>query len=202
MPSEAGRTASSRDDGLKSADLVIATAADLPAVVELMNLAYRGRVGGAGWSNAEPYLEGDRINLQQLQADLAAKPNARVLLWRRGDGSLRGSAWLELRPRHMAYLGSLAISPREQKAGQGRKMLEALEAWAMQRGAREVRMTVINVRTALIEWYGRRGYRPTGETEPFPYGDLRYGRPMRDDLCFNVLRKPLPANEGRSETVA
>ncbi len=50
-------------------------------------------------------------------------------------------------------------------------------------------MTVINVRETLIAWYLRRGYAKTGATEAFPYGDDRFGKPLRDDLCFVVLEK-------------
>jgi hypothetical protein len=52
-------------------------------------------------------------------------------------------------------------------------------------------MTVIHLRDTLIAWYERRGYRRTGETEPFPYGDERFGIPRRDDLYFVVLEKAL-----------
>jgi hypothetical protein len=52
-------------------------------------------------------------------------------------------------------------------------------------------MTVIVQRPELIAWYERRGYRRTGERKPFPYGDQRFGLPRRDDLAFEVLRKPL-----------
>jgi len=52
-------------------------------------------------------------------------------------------------------------------------------------------MTVIAQRAELIAWYERRGYRRTGETEPFPYGNDRYGIPRRPDLVFAVLAKPL-----------
>ncbi|HUN84305.1 MAG TPA: hypothetical protein VMU48_07990 [Terracidiphilus sp.] len=52
-------------------------------------------------------------------------------------------------------------------------------------------MTVLNVRDALIAWYERRAYCRTGETKPFPYGDDRFGVPLRDDLQFVVLEKTL-----------
>jgi len=50
---------------------------------------------------------------------------------------------------------------------------------------------VLNVRESLIAWYIRRGYTLTGETQPFPYGDERFGRPLRDDLHFVVLVKEI-----------
>ena len=52
-------------------------------------------------------------------------------------------------------------------------------------------MRVVNLREPLIAWYVRRGYHPTGETEPFPYGDDRFGTPLRGDLAFVVLEKRL-----------
>ena len=52
-------------------------------------------------------------------------------------------------------------------------------------------MTVIHTRAELLAFYGRRGYLPTGRTKPFPYGDERFGRPLRDDLCFVVIEKAL-----------
>jgi hypothetical protein len=47
------------------------------------------------------------------------------------------------------------------------------------------------LRDALIAWYLRRGAHKTRETEPFPYGDDRFGAPLRDDLSFLVLEKKL-----------
>ena len=51
--------------------------------------------------------------------------------------------------------------------------------------------TVIDVREELIAFYERRGYRRTGLTKPFPYGDARFGLPKREDLRFEVLEKSL-----------
>ena len=56
-----------------------------------------------------------------------------------------------------------------------------------------MRMTVIDVREELIAFYQRRGYIRTGILKPFPYGDERYGIPLRDDLRFEVLEKQLYA---------
>ena len=52
-------------------------------------------------------------------------------------------------------------------------------------------MTVVNIRAGLLAWYQRRGYRLTGEREPFPYDDDRIGVPNRDDLVFVVLVEQL-----------
>ena len=50
-------------------------------------------------------------------------------------------------------------------------------------------MGVLSVRDTLIAWYERRGYARTGETEPFPYGDDRFGKPLRENLVFAILEK-------------
>ena len=66
------------------------------------------------------------------------------------------------------------------------------EAWVAERwNARWLRMSVINKRAELIAYYERRGYERTGEVEPFPYGDDRFGVPLVDDLEFVVLVKEL-----------
>jgi ribosomal protein S18 acetylase RimI-like enzyme len=85
----------------------------------------------------------------------------------------------------------LAIDPRRQASGLGSVLLTAAEKYAAARGATVAHMTVIQVRESLIAWYERHGYRRTGETEPFPYGDESVGTPMRPDLHFVVLEKSL-----------
>jgi len=92
-----------------------------------------------------------------------------------------------------AWLGMLAVRPTSQRGGIGRRVVQAAEAWVATRWrAGRMRMTVILQRTELIAWYERRGYRRTGETAPFFYGDERFGLPRRQDLSFIVLEKALP----------
>lgn len=172
-------------------ELTVATDADIPAVVELMNRAFRGRGAEASWSTEERYIEGTRTGEDLLREEMAAHADASLLLWRRSDKTLLGCVWMEPAENDVWSLGSLTIAPHEQKAGLGRRLLAAAEDWALARGAREIKMTVVHVRAALLEWYARRGYSLTGETKPFPYGDERYGRPTRDDLYFVVLSKRL-----------
>ncbi|MGE0444331.1 MAG: GNAT family N-acetyltransferase, partial [Vicinamibacterales bacterium] len=82
--------------------------------------------------------------------------------------------------------------PRWLGGGVGRALLRgAVRLAASELAATTMRMTVIALRTELVAWYERQGYRRTGEREPFPYGDERFGRPRRDDLSFVVWRKAL-----------
>jgi len=175
-----------------ASDLTSSGDGDVPAIVALMNAAYRGADSHAGWTSEAGYMLGDRTNERLLRAKLATKPEACFLLYREERGAdLTGCVWLEPLGNGLWYLGSLAIDPSRQGDGLGSWLLSAAEAWAGERGGARIRMTVVNVRDSLIAWYERRGYRLTGQTRPFPYEDHRFGVPQRDDLCFVFLEKAL-----------
>lgn len=166
--------------------------AEHDALVALVNSAYRGQGAQAGWTTEAGYIDGQRIDLASLQADLAASPDA-VILTARDDaeGPILGSVWLEPAKPGLWYLGMLTIRPDLQDRQLGRTLLAAGEAYARERGATRMQMTVVHIRDTLIAWYERRGYALTGETRPFPHGDDRFGKPLRDDLAFVVMEKGL-----------
>jgi GNAT superfamily N-acetyltransferase len=94
----------------------------------------------------------------------------------------------------VGYFGMFAVRPNLQSAGIGSAVLAEAERYARDVWcADRLEMYVIAQRAELIAWYARRGYRATGATRPFPYGDERFGQPRRPDLAFTVLSKPLPA---------
>ena len=169
-----------------------AVEADYPAVVALANLAYRGTGNTQSWNVETGIVAGQRLDESLLREELAAKPAAILLTYRNAPaGPLLGTVWLEPRSDTVWYLGLLTIHPDLQNRQFGRTLLASAEDFARQRGALSIRMTVLNVRDALIAWYQRRGYVPTGEAQPFPYGDERFGTPLRNDLHFVVLQKTL-----------
>jgi GNAT superfamily N-acetyltransferase len=55
------------------------------------------------------------------------------------------------------YRGSLSTDPRQQNEGLNRKHLTATEDWVRERGGREIRVTVVNIRDTLIAWHLRCG---------------------------------------------
>ena len=169
------------------------TESDYPAVVALANLAYRGEPGQAvSWNVEAGIVEGTRLTESLLREDLAAKPHAHLLLYRDlAEGPVLGTVWLEPQADGVWYLGLFTVHPELQNRQLGRTLLAAAEDFAREHSGKTIRMTVLNVREALIAWYERRGYAKTGETVPFPYGDDRFGKPLRDDLCFVVLNKQL-----------
>lgn len=169
-----------------------ANQADYPAIVDLINVAFRGTGPTASWNIEAGVIEGQRMNDALLREDLAASPEAHLLVHRDpADGAILGTIWLDPKSDGDWYLGILTVRPALQKQHLGRALLAAAEEFAKQRGARRMRMTVLHVRDTLIAWYERRGYAQTGETKPFPYHDKRFGNPLRDDRYFVVLEKPL-----------
>jgi ribosomal protein S18 acetylase RimI-like enzyme len=168
--------------------------ADLAAIADLVNAAYRGSAGQQGWTTEADYIDGKRTSVELLTADLKAQPRAMLLGWREtAQGPLHGCVWLEPAQGSAWSLGMLTVRPGLQANGTGRRILAEAEAAARRAGAESVRMMVVNIRHPLIAWYQRRGYALTGEAKPFPYGDNRFGAPRRDDLSFVVLEKSLPA---------
>jgi ribosomal protein S18 acetylase RimI-like enzyme len=166
-----------------------ATEGDVGAVVALVTSAYRGEASRAGWTTEADLLDGDRIDTDILRADLL-RPRSRVLLAERGGAPVACAHVAE--EDGSGYFGMFAVAPRLQGAGIGDRVLAECERivrdeWSLPR----MRMTVIDVRDTLIAWYVRRGYRRTGIHKPFPYGDTRFGIPLRADLRFEVLEKPL-----------
>jgi ribosomal protein S18 acetylase RimI-like enzyme len=165
-----------------------ATTADVPALVALVNSAYRGDSSKAGWTTEADLLDGQRVDVEGL-TETIARPGTVILLHERDQVPV-ACVHLE-RTGQDCYLGMLTTRPTTQGAGLGGQMLEEAERWAMEHwSSRTMHLTVIVQRTELIAWYQRRGYCLTGERKPFPYGDERFGLPRRNDLAFEVLRKP------------
>jgi ribosomal protein S18 acetylase RimI-like enzyme len=170
---------------------------DIAALVQLVNGAYRGELSRGGWTTEADFLGGQRTDPESMRT-LLEEPGSVVLLMRRpaaeptASGQLQACVHLQSKPGAVVYLGMLTVRPDLQAAGIGRQLLAAAEAYARRTlAARRIEMTVINVRDELIAWYERRGYVRTGEQRPFPYGDERFGRPLRADLCFVVLQREL-----------
>jgi len=167
-----------------------ATTADAPALVALVNSAYRGESSRAGWTTEADLLGGQRVDVEML-VEMIATPGNVILAYGQNDEPV-ACVHLE-RTGEDCYLGMLTVHPMMQRSGLGRRLLEAAERWAIEHwSSRAMHMTVIVQRTELIAWYQRRGYSRSGEQKPFPYGDERFGLPRRADLVFEVLGKPLP----------
>ncbi len=167
--------------------------ADYAEVIDLANLAYRGREGAVpSWNIEKGIVGGQRLDDSLLKEELAAKPDGALLVYREAaDGPLLGTTWLNPESDDVWSMGLLTVRPELQNQHLGRRLLAAAEAYASDRGAKRMRIGVLHVRDTLIAWYERRGYRATGETEPYPSNDPRFGTPLRENLHFLIMEKQI-----------
>jgi ribosomal protein S18 acetylase RimI-like enzyme len=166
---------------------------DYAEIIDLANLAYRGREGAVpSWNIEKGIVGGQRLDDSLLKEELAAKPDGALLVYREdADGPLLGTAWLNPESEDVWSMGLLTVRPELQNQHLGRRLLAAAETYASERGAKRMRIGVLHVRDTLIAWYERRGYRATGETEPYPSDDPRFGTPLRDKLQFLMMEKQI-----------
>jgi N-acetylglutamate synthase-like GNAT family acetyltransferase len=128
--------------------------ADAPAIARLINDAYR---------LAEAFfIRGDRIDVPEVEAMLA---RGGFLLVER-DGKLEGSVYVEDRGDH-GYIGLVSVDPALQRAGLGGALVAAAEQSLIDLGRPRAELFVVNLRTELLPWYTKKGYREVG-TRPFP----------------------------------
>jgi len=160
---------------------------DIPALVKLVNSAYRGETSKKGWTTEADLLDGTRTDAASLSPIIQSATDT-ILKCCDDSNQIIGCVHLQEKLQKI-YLGMLTVAPELQSGGIGRKLLAAAEQYAKDRNAISIMMTVISVRKELIEWYERRGYHRTGETKPFPH-DPRFGIP-KQELVFVVLLKKL-----------
>ena len=166
-------------------NISMASLADVPELVALVNNAYRGDGAKKGWTTEADLLDGIRTNEDSLAAMLN-KTGATMLVCRDGANLITGCVYLE-KQKDSLYLGMLTVSPLLQASGIGKQLLYGAEDFAKKAGADNISMTVISVRSELIAWYERHGYADTEERKPFPT-DPAFGIP-KQPLEFIVMKK-------------
>ncbi len=166
-----------------------ADASHIDAIVALIESAYRGESGLAGWTTETHLIDGQRTDHDEIRTLLHTPKHLFFIGWK--DDRIVTCCLLEQR-EHGCYFGMFAVSPTCQGRGIGKALMQHAEEHARTVWhAEHMVMSVIKQRSDLIAWYERLGYTRTGDTMPFPYGDPRAGLPKRDDLVFLVLKKPL-----------
>lgn len=167
-----------------------ATTADTEVILEFVTLAYRGGGEATGWTSESHLISGQRTNVGEITEAINAN-NGVFLVAADEDDVAIGCLRLDRSSPDKAHFGLFAVDPRLQTGGTGSALLQAAIDQARQWGVETLAMEVVHQRDELKAWYIRRGFQLTGETSPFPYGDERFGVPLRDDLYFDVLELKL-----------
>jgi ribosomal protein S18 acetylase RimI-like enzyme len=168
-------------------NISIADQSDIPHIVTLLNMSYRGESSRKGWTTEADLIAGEvRTNAENL-AQVMTEPGSVILKYVE-DGNLLACVNLKKHGDRI-YLGMFSVVPELQGAGIGKKMLQAAEEHAVHVECRSIYMYVISVRTELIDWYKRKGYVETGELVPFNEDGLTGAHKRK--LEFLVLEKQL-----------
>lgn len=157
--------------------------ADAPALVALIERAYRDEGTAGQWSSEAHLLKGPRTSVDEVTS-LIDREDSRFIV--ASDGSAIVSCCLVQGLErtgadvNAAYFGMFAVDPATHGGGLGKTVIAEAERRVQELwGANQMVMTVINLRNELIAWYQRRGYRLTGATLPFPFSDAS-GETTRD----------------------
>jgi N-acetylglutamate synthase-like GNAT family acetyltransferase len=151
---------------------------DVPALVALIERAYRSPETAGNWVSEAHLLKGPRTSDDEISG-LIAQPDSRFLI-AEIDGRLAGCCLMQRIGttecssgdigKGSAYFGMFAIDPGIHSTGLGKIILAEAERRVRQLwNSGAMVMTVINLRDKLIEYYQRRGYALTGATMPFPF---------------------------------
>ena len=112
------------------------------------------------------FVDGDRITASDVLR-LAGTSSGQFFVAR--DGASRvGCVFTDVRSTSVGYIGLLAVEPARSGAGLGTQLMQRAEDHLRNRGCCTAEITVVDLRTDLMPFYARRGYRPTGVTQTFP----------------------------------
>jgi len=136
-----------------SAAMRFADSADVEAITNLINLAFRVE---------KFFVDSDRINSLEV---CGRTETGRFILAGAGD-TPHGCVYVELRGNR-AYIGLLSVDPARQGVGLGSRLMAEAERFARQNGCCFADLSVVNLRQELPAFYRRLGYVEMG-TAPFP----------------------------------
>ncbi len=166
--------------------ITVADEQDIPSIVDLLNISYRGEASRKGWTTEADLIAGTMRTNHENLSDVLREPGSVMLTYKNDEGVLQGCVNLKKHEDTM-YLGMFSVSPVLQGGGIGGKILAAAEEYALSVDCNSIYMHVISLRAELIAWYKRKGYQETGTAIPFPEDGLT-GKHLRP-LEFLVLEK-------------
>ncbi|RKG30896.1 N-acetyltransferase [Acinetobacter tianfuensis] len=167
---------------------------DVAQLQDLINSAYRSQ-NSQSWTSECSMVDGDRIDALQLDCLLA---KIDFELWVLEE--IEGCAQDEM-PHHLilgcigiqfeantAEIGTFAVLPELQNKGLGKTLLDFAEGRIKMRNEIiQIVMYVLHLRKELIDYYLRRGYQRTLQTEQYPL-HLNVGRPIQDIHLIQLIK--------------
>jgi ribosomal protein S18 acetylase RimI-like enzyme len=146
-----------------------ATAADVPAIVDTVDRAYRQynvRIG----KPPGPMLD-----------DYAARVSEDAV-WVLQDGPAIAGILVLLSAPEYLLLDNIAIAPERQGRGMGRRLLAFAESEALRRGYREIRLYTHQTMIENQRLYASIGYEETGRGSEAGYDRVFMRKPLRNPL--------------------
>src|SRR5579862_288799 len=153
--------------------------ADADMIAALVNGAFSGDHGTAGWTYENEIFEGERTHATEI-LDLLARPQSMFLL-RFQQSEVVGCAYLR-KTGGAAYLGMLAVRPSLQGSGVGKRIMAEAERIARD----EMHCTLMTIgvitnhRPDVTAFYERRGFARTGRIKPFEGSQARRQKKAQD----------------------
>jgi len=145
-------------------NIIFASAAGVAAIRDLLNAAYRGESSKQGWTTEAGLIAGETRTNDEIVLNAIKQAGSVILIYK--EDKILGCVNLQQHGNRL-YLGMFSVLPTLQGGGIGKKLLLAAEEYAFYLKCQAIYMSVISVRTELIDWYKRHGYTDTGERKPF-----------------------------------
>jgi ribosomal protein S18 acetylase RimI-like enzyme len=155
-----------------------ATAADVPAIANIVDQAYRHYIARIGRPPG-PMLD-----------DYAARVSEGVV-WVLEEGAVIAAIIVLLSAPNYLLLDNIAVSPARQGLGLGGRLLAFAEAEALRRGYREIRLYTHQTMVENQRLYASIGYQETGRGTEAGFDRVF----MRKPLCVYKGAKPLSSSD-------
>lgn len=141
--------------------LRVAAQEDIPALVHLINLAYRVEAF---------FIRGERTSAEEVASMIGAEEGTFLVLEASDRSEPVGSVFVAL-DGDTGHLGFLAVDPAHQGQGLGRRLIRGVETVCLDAGCTAVELDVFNLREELPPYYRSAGFVEIG-TAPFSHPEL------------------------------
>lgn len=175
-----------------------ATLDDAPRLRELMEHAFSTYDSRPDWTGSAEIAANFKVSLENMQKSLS-KPDLVAFVASDDKDYIVATVEVAKRGDDTARISTLIVQDEYQRGGVGRRVLAYGEDWCKENwGVTKFSLNALSNRTALLAWYKRRGYKETGEKEPFPrHAKMWEGVNIPEDLCFVDFIKEVEAAESQ-----